>query len=348
MDHASGGTVRGARTLTRTALITGVTGQDGGYLARHLLDRDWRVLGTTRDSSDKQRLADAPDRVTLIEWDMRDAHAMAATLSLHRPTAIFNLAARSSGAGMFDEPVEISEDNGITVTRLLEAIRIVDPGIRFCQASSSEMFGRAEVDMQSELTAFRPRSPYGAAKLYAHAMVDIYRRHYGLFACSAILYNHESPRRSESFVTGKIARGVARIRLGLASELKLGNLEARRDWGYAPDYMEAMYLMLQQPIADDYVVATGETHTVREFCEIAFRHVGLDSREYVSDDPVSHGRAEEMPLCGDAGKALRVLGWRPRTRFPDLVHLMVDGALQSCKTTDAVHTGKEGDAGQDQ
>lgn len=311
----------------RTALITGVTGQDGGYLARHLLDRGWRVIGTTRDLRDKQRAAYVPGGVTLIEWDMHDAHVMAETLSLHRPHAIFNLAARSSGAGMFDEPVGISEDNGIAVTRLLEVIRAVDPGIRFCQASSSEMFGRSEVDMQTERTAFRPRSPYGAAKLYAHTMVDIYRRHYGLFACSAILYNHESPRRSESFVTGKIARGVARIRLGLASELRLGNLEARRDWGYAPDYMEAMYLMLQQPIADDYVIATGETHTVREFCEIAFRHVGLDSREYVRDDLAGHGRAEEMPLCGDADRALRVLGWRPRTHFIDLVRLMMDDAL---------------------
>lgn len=332
----------------RTALVTGVTGQDGFYLARHLLASGWRVIGTRRDFHDAQESGVIPDGVRLIEWDMRDADAMAAALALHRPNVIFNLAARSSGAGMFDDPVEISEDNGIAVTRLLEAIRVVDSSIRFCQASSSEMFGRVDESVQTEHTAFRPRSPYGAAKLYAHTMVDIYRRHYGLFACSAILYNHESPRRSERFVTGKIARGVARIRLGLASELKLGNLEARRDWGYAPDYMEALYLMLQQPLPDDYVIATGETHAVREFCEIAFRYVGLDSRDYVSDDPAGHGRAAEMPLCGDAGKALRVLGWRPRTCFADLVRLMVDEALQTCNTTDAANTGKEGNARQDQ
>jgi len=328
----------------RTALITGITGQDGAYLARHLLANDWKVLGTTRNLRDQQGLPDTPDAVTLVDWDMRDARAMAAALSQHKPSAIYNLAARSSGAGMFDEPVEISEDNGIAVTRLLEAIRMADSTIRLCQASSSEMFGCVEDGMQTECTAFRPRSPYGAAKLYAHTMVDIYRRYHGLFACSAILYNHESPRRNEDFVTGKIARGVARIRLGLADGLKLGNLDARRDWGYAPDYMEAMYLMLEQPVADDYVIATGETHAVREFCDIAFRHVGLDYRDHVSDDPAGHRRAVEMPLCGDAGKALRVLGWRPRTQFADMVRLMVDDALRFYATTDSVHTGQERDA----
>ncbi|OOG42478.1 GDP-mannose 4,6-dehydratase [Rhodanobacter sp. C05] len=328
----------------RTALITGITGQDGGYLARHLLASGWKVLGTTRNLRDQLVLPDIPGAVTLIDWDMRDARAMAAALSQYKPSAIYNLAARSSGAGMFDEPVETSEDNGIAVTCLLEAIRMTDSAIRFCQASSSEMFGRVEDGMQTERTAFRPRSPYGAAKLYAHTMVDIYRRHHGLFACSAILYNHESPRRSEDFVTGKIARGVARIRLGLSGGLKLGNLNARRDWGYAPDYMEAMYLMLEQPAADDYVIATGETHAVREFCDIAFRHVGLDYRDHVSDDPAGHRRAAEMPLCGDAGKALRVLGWRPRTQFADMVRLMVDDALRFYATTDSVQTGQERDA----
>jgi GDPmannose 4,6-dehydratase len=328
----------------RTALVTGITGQDGGYLARHLLASNWKVLGATRDLRNQRLPPDIADAVTLVDWNMRDASAMTTVLSLHKPSAVYNLAARSSGAGMFDEPVEIGEDNGMAVTRLLEAIRIVNPAIRFCQASSSEMFGRVEDEMQTERTAFRPRSPYGAAKLYAHAMVDIYRRHHGLFACSAILYNHESPRRSENFVTGKIARGVARIRLGLADGLKLGNLEARRDWGYAPDYVEAMYLMLEQPMADDYVVATGETHTVREFCDIAFSHVGLDYRDHVSDDPAGYPRAAEMPLCGDAGKALRVLGWRPRTQFADMVRLMVDDALRFCATTSNVQTGQEGNA----
>jgi len=317
----------------RAALITGITGQDGGYLARYLLAAGWRVLGTTRSIHSPRLASDISGAVTLIEWDMHDTRVMAAALALHKPSAIYNLAARSSGAGMFDEPVEISEDNGIAVTRLLEAIRMADSDIRFCQASSSEMFGRVETGIQTERTPFLPRSPYGAAKLYAHSMVDIYRRHHGMFACSAIFYNHESPHRSDEFVTGKIARGVARIRLGLAGELKLGNLDARRDWGYAPDYMEAMYLMLEHPVADDYVVATGETHTVREFCDVAFRHVGLDYRDYVTDDPEGHCRAVEMPLCGDAGKALRILGWRPRTKFVDLVRLMVDDALRIHTTT---------------
>jgi len=315
----------------RTALITGVTGQDGGYLIRHLLAKDWKVLGTTRGFQDGARPLGLLNEVTFIDWDMHDTSAMAASLSLHKPSAVFNLAARSSGQGMFDEPVKIIEDNGIAVTRLLEAIRMSDPTIRLCQASSSEMFGRVEESRQTERTPFKPRSPYGAAKLYAHSMIDIYRRHYGLFACSAILYNHESPKRSESFVTGKIARGVARIKLGLADGLKLGNLDARRDWGYAPDYMEAMYLMLQQTAPDDYIVATGETHSVREFCEIAFGHVGLESGDFVSDDPVGHGRAAEVPLCGDSSKARRVLGWQPRTQFADMVRLMVDDAIRSAR-----------------
>jgi GDPmannose 4,6-dehydratase len=326
-----------------TALITGISGQDGGYLARHLLAMGWKVLGTTRNPGDRRGWPNLSDVPVMVDWDMHDANAMASALARHKPNAIYNLAARSSGVGMFDEPVEVSEDNGIAVTRLLEAIRMVDPAIRFCQASSSEMFGRVEDSLQTEHSTCRPRSPYGAAKLYAHTMVDIYRRHHGLFACSAILYNHESPHRSEDFVTGKIARGVARISLGLADGLMLGNLDARRDWGYAPDYVEAMYLMLEQPVADDYVIATGETHAVREFCDIAFRHVGLDYRDHVSDDPAGHRRADEVPLSGDAGKARRVLGWRPRTQFADLVRLMVDDALKFYSKT-RVQTGQEGDA----
>lgn len=327
----------------RTALITGISGQDGHFLAQHLLAIGWKVLGAKRALSGEWGTSDVPRGAVPVNWDVHDTHAMASALALHRPSAIYNLAARSSGAGMFDGPVEMSEDNGVAVTRLLEAIRMVDPSIRFCQASSSEMFGRVQDAMQTEQTAFRPRSPYGAAKLYAHTMVDIYRRHHGLFACSAILYNHESSRRSEDFVTGKIARGAARIRLGLADGLRLGNIDARRDWGYAPDYMEAMYLMLQQPVADDFVVATGETHAVREFCDIAFRHVGLDYRDHVSEDPADHRRAAEMPLCGDAGKARRVLGWRPRTQFEDMVRLMVDDALRFYATTGSVQTGRESD-----
>lgn len=327
-----------------TAIITGITGQDGSYLAEHLLTRGWRVLGAARDRPVARLTPSIAGAVELLDWDMHDMPAMAAMLALHRPTAVYNLAARSSGARMFDNPIGIGEDNGIAVARLLEAIRTTSPDTKFCQASSSEMFGDAGEGSQSETTPFRPRSPYGAAKLYAHSMVDIYRRHHGLFACSAILYNHESPRRGAGFVTGKIARGAARIRLGLANELRLGSLEARRDWGYAPDYVQAMYLMLEQPQADDYVVATGETHTVREFCDVAFRHVGLDYREYVREDRASYRKTQEVPLCGDAGKAAHVLGWRPRVSFHELVHLMVDAELKSHVATDETLPGHERDA----
>ena len=327
-----------------TAIITGIAGQDGFYLAEHLLAEGWRVFGAVRDRSHVRPASSIADAVELLDWDMHNVRAMAATLALHRPTAVYNLAARSSGAGMFDNPAGIGEDNGIAVAHLLEAIRIASSDTRFCQASSSEMFGSARESSQSETTQFRPRSPYGAAKLYAHTMVGIYRRHHGLFACSAILYNHESPRRGDGFVTGKIARGAARIRLGLANELRLGNLEARRDWGHAPDYVRAMYLMLQQPQANDYVVATGETHSVREFCEVAFRHVGLDYRDYVRDDPTTYRQTEEVPLCGDAGKAAHVLDWRPRTGFHALVHLMVDAELKSNAATDDARSGRECDA----
>ncbi len=326
-----------------TALITGITGQDGSYLAGHLVALGWKVLGTTRSLCDQQVKLHIPG-VTLVHWDMHDSNAIASALSLHKPNAIYNLAARSSGAGMFDEPVEICEDNGIAVARLLEAIRIVDPAIRLCQASSSEMFGHVQHEMQTEDTVFHPRSPYGAAKLYAHTMIDIYRRHHGLFACSAILYNHESPRRSEDFVTGKIAHGAARVSLGLADVVTLGNIEAQRDWGYAPDYVEAMHLMLEHAVADDYVIATGKTHSVREFCDIAFSHLGLDYRKYIIVALGGQDRAPETRLCGDASKARRILGWMPRTQFEDMVRLMVDDALRCYAKTDSAQIGRDSDA----
>jgi GDPmannose 4,6-dehydratase len=310
----------------KTALVTGVAGQDGFYLAGQLLEQGWRVLGTVRDPSGTNKHL-VPVGVELVEWDADDSDRMVSALRTHRPDAIYNLAARASGAEMFDDPAGMGTENGIRVARLLDAIRKADPAIRFCQASSSEMFGRVKQSPQSESAQFFPRSPYGVAKLYAHTMVDVYRRQYKLFACSAILYNHESPRRGDGFVTGKIARAAVRIRLGLESELKLGNLEARRDWGYAPDYMHALYLMLQPAAADDYVIATGVTHSVREFCELAFFHVGLDYRDYVRDDPTAHRASVETALCGDAAKAARVLGWYPRTDFPALVRLMVNAEM---------------------
>lgn len=314
----------------KTALITGVTGQDGSYLAEQLLAGGWRVIGAVRDpASDAARLVPTlTDRVELQAWQSQDMEAMAEALALHRPDAVFNFAARSSGADMYLDPTGMADANGVAVVRILEAIRLTDPAIRFCQASSSEMFGNAAESPQFEQTPSQPRSPYGAAKLFAHNMVGIYRRHHGLFACSAILFNHESPRRRAGFVTHKIANGAARIKLGLQFELQLGNLDARRDWGSAPDYAHAMHLMLEQPTADDYVVATGQSHSVRDFCEVAFGHVDLDYRDFVREDPAAFRAAEAMPLVGDAGKARRVLGWQPQIGFEAMVHQMVDAELK--------------------
>lgn len=309
-----------------TAIITGVSGQDGHHLAELLLSQGYRVVGTARDAA-AARMSANPS-VELVEWDLRDEAVFIDLLRRVRPREIYNFAAYASGAGMFDDPVGIGDINGLAVARMLEAARSVDPAIRFCQASSSELFG-AEPDEspQSETTRLLPRSPYGAAKLYAHTMVGIYRRHYGLFACSAIFFNHESPRRSRDFVTRKITDAAARIRLGLADELVLGNLEARRDWGFCGDYMRAAWLMLQSPAADDYVVATGRTHSVREFCQHAFDHVGLDYRAYVREDPGAYRPAEARPLVGDATKAAQRLGWSPQVAFAELVAMMVDTDL---------------------
>ena len=314
----------------KTALVTGVTGQDGSYLAELLIAKGYRVVGAVRDVqlAVESLPSTLVSRVELVVWDVLDQRRMVDVLSRYRPQEVYNFAAYSSGAGMYDDPVAIGEVNGLAVARTLEAVREVDANIRFCQASSSEMFGEVTESPQSEETPFHPRSPYGAAKLYAHSMIRIYRQRYGLFACSAILFNHESPRRGLGFVTRKITHEVASIKLGLTNELCLGNLDARRDWGFAGDYMRAMWLMLQSAQADDYVLATGETHSVREFCECAFEYLGLDYRNYVREGSAAYRPVEVVQLTGNAEKARRCLSWVPELGFRELVSMMVDGDLR--------------------
>jgi len=310
----------------RTAIITGVSGQDGWHLSQRLLAEGYRVVGVTRDATYARPVVDAS--IELAAWDFHDDAAFRELLRRARPTEIYNLAAHSSGAGMFDAPVAIGEINGLAVALMLEAVREVDPAIRFWQASSSELYGAVPAQSpQSETTPFAPRSPYGAAKLYAHTMVGIYRRHYGLFACAGILFNHESPRRDERFVTGKVTEAAARVKLGLTDDLALGALDARRDWGFSGDYMHAASLMLQADKPDDYVIATGQSHTVRDLCRLAFEHLGLDYRDHVREGQADHRAAEASPLIGDASKAARELGWNPSVTFPQLVKTMVDAHL---------------------
>jgi len=313
------------------ALITGITGQDGSYLAEFLLDRGYEVVGMVRRSStvNFDRIRHFQDRVTLVQGDLLDQVSLISILQRERPQEVYNLAAQSFVPTSFEQPVLTGEFTALGVTRLLDAIRIVDPTIRFYQASSSEMFGKVREVPQRETTPFHPRSPYGVAKVYGHWITVNYRESYGLFACSGILFNHESARRGLEFVTHKVTHAVARIKLGLANELRLGNLEARRDWGYAPDYVRAMWLMLQHDQPDDYVIATGETHSVRELCEEAFGYVGLDWQRYVVIDPRYYRPAEVDLLVGDASKARRVLGWEPTVTFKQLVRLMVDADLQA-------------------
>lgn len=315
--------------------ITGITGQDGRYLAEQLLGEGGRVVGLRRTgrSCDRSDIGLA-DGIEVIEWDFTDGDALEALLRAYRPAQFYNLAAHATGVGMYDDPIGIGELNGISVARMLRAIERTDVSIRFCQASSSEMFGDPGQVPQSEGTAFRPVSPYGAAKLFAHTVVGAYRARRGVFACSAILYNHESPRRGDSFVTRKIAKAVARIARGIQDELILGSLEARRDWGYAPDYVRAMRLMLGQAQPDDYVIATGETHSVREFCEIAFAHAGLDYRDYVKENPALVRQDARASLVGDASKARAVLGWTPQVDFRTLVGIMVDAELAAADIPD--------------
>ncbi len=311
------------------ALITGVTGQDGSYLAEFLLQQGYEVFGMVRRTStvNFSRIAHIQDQLTLVSGDMLDEPSMIAILREHRPSEVYNLAAQSFVPTSWQQPVFTGEVTALGVTRLLDAIRTVDPTIRFYQASSSEMFGKVRETPQNENTPFYPRSPYGVAKVYGHWITVNYRESYGLHATSGILFNHESPRRGLEFVPRKITHGVARIKLGLDGELRLGNLDSRRDWGYAGDYVRAMWLMLQQDEADNYVIATGETHSVGELCEIAFDYVGLDWHQYIVQDERFMRPAEVDLLVGDASKADRVLGWEPTVSFRELIEMMVDADL---------------------
>jgi len=319
--------------VKKRALITGITGQDGSYLAELLLAKDYEVIGMVRRTSTVtfERIKHIQDRLTLVTGDLLDEVSLITLLREHRPSEVYNLAAQSFVQTSWFQPVFTGETTALGVTRMLDAVRLVDPEMRFYQASSSEMFGKVQAVPQSEDTPFYPRSPYGVAKLYGHWITVNYRESYNMFACSGILFNHESPRRGLEFVTRKIANGVARIKLGLDRELRLGNLDAQRDWGFAGDYVEAMWLMLQQERPDDYVVATGETHAVREFCELAFGHVGLNYRDYVVMDERFMRPAEVDLLIGDPAKAHAQLGWQPKTPFPDLVRSMVDADLKLLK-----------------
>lgn len=319
----------------RRALITGITGQDGSYLAEFLLEKGYRVFGMVRRTStvNFERIQHIQDKIELVQGDLLDQVSLIQILQQCRPHEVYNLAAQSFVPTSFQQPVLTGECTALGVTRMLDAIRIVDPTIRFYQASSSEMFGKVREVPQNEQTPFYPRSPYGVAKVYGHWITVNYRESYNLFACSGILFNHESPRRGLEFVTRKVSHGVARIKLGLDNELRLGNLEARRDWGYAGDYVRAMWLMLQQDEPDDYVIATGETHSVRELCEVAFSYVGLDYRDFVRVDPQYFRPAEVDLLVGDASKAHAKLGWRPTVNFQELVQMMVEADLERLRST---------------
>ncbi len=314
-----------------TALITGLTGQDGSYLAEFLLQKGYRVVGMVRRTStiNIDRIRHIQHDVEIGQGDLLDQISVVDLLNEYEPTEVYNLAAQSFVPTSWKQPVLTGEFTALGVTRMLEAVRMVNPQIRFYQASSSEMFGKVQTVPQNEATPFYPRSPYGVAKVYGHWITVNYRESYKLFACSGILFNHESPRRGLEFVTHKVTYGVARIKLGLAKEIRLGNLEARRDWGYAGDYVQAMWLMLQQPRADDYVVASGETHSVRELCEVAFSHVGLNYQDYVIQDPKFIRPAEVDMLVGDFSKAKRVLGWVPTITFRGLIEMMVDADLEA-------------------
>jgi GDPmannose 4,6-dehydratase len=312
------------------ALITGITGQDGSYLADLLLAKGYQVHGMVRRASTEtfERIAHIRDRVTLVQADLLDPTSLAQALREVEPDEVYNLAAQSFVPTSWSQPVLTGEFTGLGVVRMLEALREVCPGARFYQASSSEMFGKVREVPQNELTPFHPRSPYAVAKTFGHYITVNYRESYGLFAVSGILFNHESPRRGREFVTRKISDGVARIKLGVAEELRLGNLDAQRDWGYAGDYVKAMWSMLQQDDPEDHVIATGRTHSVKEFLEIAFDHVGLHWRDYVVQDERFMRPAEVDQLVGDASKARDRLGWTPTVSFEELVRMMVDADLE--------------------
>jgi GDPmannose 4,6-dehydratase len=314
----------------KRALITGITGQDGSYLAELLLEKGYDVYGMVRRASTEnfERIEHLTNRLSLVQADLLDPSSLLEALEEARPDEVYNLGAQSFVPTSWRQPVLTAEFTAVGVTRLLEAIRRVNAEIRFYQASSSEMFGKVREVPQSETTPFYPRSPYGVAKAYGHFITVNYRESYGLFAVSGILFNHESPRRGLEFVTRKISDGVARIKLGFADELRLGNLDAKRDWGFAGDYVEAMCLMLQADEPDDYVIATGEEHSVQECAEIAFAHAGLDWNQYVKTDPEFLRPAEVDHLVGNATKARKQLGWQPRVSFKELVEMMVDADLE--------------------
>jgi GDPmannose 4,6-dehydratase len=319
--------------VTKTALITGITGQDGSYLAEFLLEQDYHVIGMVRRTSTVNfgRIEHIQDRVTLVQGDLLDQTSLIDIMQAHAPDEIYNLAAQSFVPTSWKQPVLTGEFTAMGVTRMLEAMRNAVPEARFYQASSSEMFGKVREVPQSEGTPFHPRSPYGVAKVYGHWITVNYRESYDLFACSGILFNHESPRRGLEFVTRKVTHGVAQIKLGLVDELRLGNLDARRDWGYAGDYVRAMWLMLQQDEPDDYVVGTGETHAVRELCQVAFGYAGLDWEDYVVVDPEFYRPAEVDLLVSDPAKARDKLGWQPAVSFEALIEMMVEADLAQLK-----------------
>jgi len=333
------------------ALITGITGQDGSYLAEFLLSKGYDVIGMVRRSStvNFERISHLQDSITIVQGDLHDQSSLVAILEQYQPDEVYNLAAQSFVATSWSQAVLTGEVTALGVTRLLEAIRLVNPKIRFYQASSSEMFGKAVETPQRETTPFYPRSPYGVAKVYGHWITVNYRESYNMFTVSGILFNHESPRRGLEFVTRKISDGVARIKLGLAKELRLGNLEARRDWGFAGEYVQAMWKMLQQDQPEDFVVGTGETHSVREFCEIAFRYVGLNYQDYVVQDERLFRPADVELLVSDPSKARQKLGWQPKVGFRELVEMMVEADLQRLSAltargtvTTALHSGHLG------
>jgi len=317
----------------KSALITGITGQDGSYLAEFLLEKGYKVIGMVRRTStlNFQRIKHIQDQVELAPGDLLDEVSLMSILRKHRPREVYNLAAQSFVQTSWHQPVFTGEVTALGVTRLLDAIRMADPTIRFYQASSSEMFGKVRQVPQNENTPFYPRSPYGVAKVYGHWITVNYRESYDLFACSGILFNHESPRRGLEFVTRKVTHGAARTKLGLANELRLGNLEARRDWGYAGDYVKAMWKMLQQDEPDDYVVGTGETRSVRELCDVAFSYLGLDWQDHVVQDSRFYRPAEVDLLVSDPSKARQALGWEPKISFENLVHMMVGADLAMLK-----------------
>ena len=314
----------------KRAVITGITGQDGSYLAEFLWEKDYEVFGLIRRSStvNFERISHLQDKVELISGDLLDQKSLVTALQTSKPHEVYNLGAQSFVPASWEQPMLTGEITGLGVTRMLEAIRTTDEKIRFYQASTSELFGKAQETPQSETTPFYPRSPYGVSKLYAHWITINYRESFDMFACAGILFNHESPRRGLEFVTRKITHAVARIKHGKDEELRLGNLDARRDWGFAGDFVQAMWLMLQQDKPDDFVIATGETRTIREFCQVAFDRAGLDWEKYVVIDERFFRPAEVNILLGDAAKASETLGWKPETSFEKMVQLMVDHDLQ--------------------